>query len=103
MKKNLIYAKRLFMTAFCSMVLSLGWATVNEKPFVIPELKEWNGAEGMFSPSGKYVVKGGKSAEEVAQLFASDYQDLVGKTLTPKNGKPSKGDIVLVLESTYFL
>lgn len=99
MKKNLIYAKRLFMTAFCSMVLSLGWATVNEKPFVIPELKEWNGAEGMFSPSGKYVVKGGKSAEEVAQLFASDYQDLVGKTLTPKNGKPSKGDIVLVLKS----
>lgn len=63
------------------MVLSLGWATVNEKPFVIPELKEWNGAEGMFSPSGKCVVKGGKSAEEVAQLFASDYQDLVGKTL----------------------
>lgn len=99
MKKNLIYAKRLFMTAFCSMVLSLGWATVNEKPFVIPELKEWNGAEGMFSPSGKYVVKGGKSAEEVAQLFASDYQDLVGKTLTPKNSKPSEGDIVLVLKS----
>ena len=38
----------------------------------------------MFTPSGKYVVKGGKNAQEVAKLFAADYHDLVGKTLTPK-------------------
>ena len=80
-------------------MLSCGWAAVNEKPFVIPELKQWSGAEGMFTPSGKYVVKGGKNAQEVAKLFAADYHDLVGKTLTPKTGKPSAGDIVLVLQS----
>ncbi len=53
----------------------------------------------MFTPSGKYVVKGGKNAQEVAKLFAADYHDLVGKPLTPKTGKPSAGDIVLVLQS----
>ena len=98
MKKNLIYAKRLFLTVCCSFALSCGWAAVNEKPFVVPELKEWSGAEGMFSPSGKYVVQGGKGAEAVARTFAADYRDLVGSSLTPKTGKPSKGDIVLVLK-----
>lgn len=99
MKKNLNDFKRLLLTACCTLVLSCGWAAVNEKPFVIPELKQWSGAEGMFTPSGKYVVKGGKNAQEVAKLFAADYHDLVGKTLTPKTGKPSAGDIVLVLQS----
>ena len=99
MKKNLNDFKRLLLTACCTLVLSCGWATVNEKPFVIPELKQWSGAEGMFTPSGKYVVKGGKNAQDVAKLFAADYHDLVGKPLTPKTGKPSAGDIVLVLQS----
>lgn len=99
MKKNLNDFKRLLLTACCTLVLSCGWAAVNEKPFVIPELKQWSGAEGMFTPSGKYVVKGGKNAQEVAKLFAADYHDLVGKSLTPKTGKPSAGDIVLVLQS----
>mgnify|MGYP006900819365 FL=1 len=54
MKKNLNDFKRLLLTACCTLVLSCGWATVNEKPFVIPELKQWSGAEGMFTPSGKY-------------------------------------------------
>lgn len=99
MKKNLNDFKRLLLTACCTLVLSCGWATVNEKPFVIPELKQWSGAEGMFTPSGKYVVKGGKNAQDVAKLFAADYHDLVGKTLTLKTGKPSAGDIVLVLQT----
>lgn len=99
MKKNLNDFKRLLLTACCTLVLSCGWATVNEKPFVIPELKQWSGADGMFTPSGKYVVKGGKNVQEVAKLFAADYHDLVGKPLTPKTGKPSAGDIVLVLQS----
>ena len=37
MKKNLNEFKRLLLTACCTLVLSCGWATVNEKPFVIPE------------------------------------------------------------------
>ena len=56
MNKNLISVKRLFLTACCSLALSFGWAAVNDKPFVVPELKQWSGAEGMFAPSGKYIV-----------------------------------------------
>ena len=43
MKKNLNDFKRLLLTACCTLVLSCGWAAVNEKPFVIPELKQWSG------------------------------------------------------------
>ena len=103
MIKNLINVKRLFLTACCSFALSLGWAAINEKPFVVPELKQWSGADGMFAPSGKYIVKGGKQAEKVAQVFAADYHSLVGNTLTPKTGKPSTGDIVLVLKADKLL
>jgi len=99
MKTNLNNAKRLLLTACCSFILSTGWAIQNEKPFVIPELKEWNGAEGMFAPSGKYVVRGGKMAEEVARTFAADYHDLLGNKLTQKQGKATEGDIVLVLKN----
>ena len=99
MNKNLISVKRLFLTACCSLALSFGWAAVNDKPFVVPELKQWSGAEGMFAPTGKYIVKGGKQAEAVAALFANDYADLVGNRLTAKSGKPSAGDIVLVLKA----
>ena len=99
MNKNLISVKRLFLTACCSLALSFGWAAVNDKPFVVPELKQWSGAEGIFAPSGKYIVKGGKQAEAVAALFANDYADLVGNRLTAKSGKPSAGDIVLVLKA----
>ncbi len=99
MNKNLISVKRLFLTACCSLALSFGWAAVNDKPFVVPELKQWSGAEGMFAPSGKYIVKGGKQAEAVAALLANDYADLVGNRLTAKSGKPSAGDIVLVLKA----
>ncbi len=99
MKKNLFSVKRLFMTVCCSVALSCGWAAVNPKPFVVPELKQWSGAEGMFRPSGKLIVKGGKQAEAVAAVFAKDYADLLGCPLTTKSGKPTAGDIVLVLKS----
>ena len=98
MKKNLFSVKRLFMTVCCSVALTCAWADVNPKPFVVPELKQWSGAEGTFRPSGKYIVKGGKQAEAVAALFAKDYADLVGSQLTAKSGKQAAGDIVLVLK-----
>ena len=32
-------------------LLGKSFAADNEKPFVIPELQEWRGAQGMFIPS----------------------------------------------------
>lgn len=92
-------AKSIVLTLCLCTTSALTWAGVNPKPFVVPELKEWHGAEGQMALSGKYVVKGGKAAAEVGQMFAADYGSLMGAQLTLKNGKPSKGDIVLVLKA----
>lgn len=47
MKKNFNWGKKLLMAAVC-FTLSAGfiYAESNPKPFVIPELKSWQGAEG---------------------------------------------------------
>ena len=91
--------KRLFMLACCSVVFGYSNAVVNEKPFVVPELKQWSGAEGLFCPSGYLIVKGGDKADMVANIFAADYYNLVGRKIVRKKGRPSVGDIVLVLKS----
>ena len=99
MKKNSISARRAFLTVCLSVAFGCGWAVVNDKPFVVPELKQWNGGEGVFRPSGRYVVKGGRQAETVAAMFAADYHDITGRTLTRKTGRAATGDIELVLKT----
>lgn len=86
----------------CSFLLLSGSvlrAEVNPKPFVVPELKTWTGAEGMFVPTGRVAVKGG-SAElmQIAKAFADDYQLLTGKTLKVVKGSGKAGDFVLELQ-----
>lgn len=83
-------------------VLTLGvttlYAEVNPKPFVIPELTSWTGAEGQFTPSGRIAVKGSnKDLMQIAKAFAADYQLLTGKELTVVKGNGKAGDFVLVL------
>ena len=99
MRKIFFSAKSMVLTLCLCATSALAWAGVNPKPFVVPELKEWHGAEGQMTVSGKYIVKGGKAATEVGQMFAADYGSLMGAQLTLKNGKPSKGDILLVLKA----
>jgi DeoR/GlpR family transcriptional regulator of sugar metabolism len=73
-------------------------AEVNPKPFVVPELKTWTGAEGMFAPSGRIAVKGGdKELMRIAQAFAADYELLTCRTLKVEKGSGKAGDFVLAL------
>lgn len=73
-------------------------AEINPKPFVIPELTQWEGAEGMFTPSGRLVVKGNnKAAIQVANAFIADYKAITGKELNLAKGKEKAGDFVLEL------
>lgn len=75
------------------------FAEINPKPFVIPELTQWTGAEGTFTPSYRVAVKGGKKElMRVAQAFAADYEAITGKALTVVKGKGKAGDFVLTLE-----
>lgn len=73
-------------------------AQVNPKPFVVPELKTWTGAEGHFVPTGRIAVNGGdKELLRVAEVFATDYRLLTGRALTVVKGKGKAGDFVLTL------
>ncbi len=88
-------ARKLFAVAV-SCLLSVGalWADVNPKPFVIPELKTWTGAEGQTALSGRIVVKSSK-LNAVAKALVADYEQLTGRKLTIATGAAKAGDIVL--------
>ena len=80
-------------------MLSAGalWADINPKPFVVPELKTWSGAEGQTALSGRIVVKNAK-LKAVAAALAADYKEMFGKELTIVNGATKGGDVVLSLK-----
>lgn len=95
---NLFSSKKILALATCCM-LSAGalWADINPKPFVVPELKTWSGAEGQTALSGRIVVKNVK-LKAVAAALAADYKEMFGKELTIVNGATKGGDVVLSLK-----
>lgn len=95
---NLFSSKKILALAACCM-LSAGalWADINPKPFVVPELKTWSGAEGQTALSGRIVVKNAK-LKAVAAALAADYKEMFGKELTIVNGAIKGGDVVLSLK-----
>ena len=99
MKRKTFSLRHIVCAAVCAMGFTLSaMAQVNPKPFVVPELTSWTGAEGQFVPSGRVVYTGGKDAEAAARLFANDYAALTGKSLTVAKGKAAKGDFAIVLK-----
>lgn len=49
------------------------------KPFVIPELREWQSASGTFDFSGKISISADEKSAEVAKIFAEDFKTMFGK------------------------
>ncbi len=75
-------------------------ANVSEKPFVIPELKEWKGEAGNFIPSDDARIvcpAGDQELLRIARLFAADYAEMFGRTLKVVSEKAAKGDFVFAL------
>lgn len=94
---------RFVSKALCLVVFSLfvqmGVYAQNEKPFVVPELKEWKGNEGAFIPSADMrVVYAQDALRSVAEAFAADYGQMFGLTPEVIQGKPSAGDIYFTLK-----
>ena len=89
------------MVIFC-LTGSLSRAAVNPKPFVIPELKQWTGKDGNFIP-GKdaRIVCTSQNPEllRIAKMFADDYRQMFGQTLSVVQGKAASGDFVLALST----
>lgn len=94
---------RFVSKALCLFVLSLfvqmGLYAQNEKPFVVPELKEWKGSKGDFVPSSDMrVVYADEALRAVAEAFAADYGQMFGAAPAVAQGKPSAGDIYFTLK-----
>ncbi len=99
MKRQLKSVARWLMCACLMLTSSVLHAEVNEKPFVIPELQTWTGAEGALELSGTVCVSGNdKELMRVAKAFAADYETMFGKALTVKKGSAKAGDIQFVLK-----
>ena len=87
----------LMLVAACTLFLGKSFAANNEKPFVIPELQEWRGAQGMFNPSAtSRIVYASKdpAVARVANQFAEDYETMFGRKLAVVQGRASAGDFV---------
>lgn len=68
---------------------------VNEKPFTIPEVQEWNGLSGNSSRlKGKIIIKD-KDLRPMAELLAMDLKEMSGKEFTICSGRTRAGDICL--------
>lgn len=86
------------MAACCLLSAGSIWADINPKPFVVPELKTWTGAEGQTTLSGRIIVKSPK-AMAVANALIADLKEMSGTNLTVVKGAAKPGDIVLSLKN----
>lgn len=90
--------------AQCVMVPGLAAASGNEKPNVVPGLREWQGGEGDFCLTGGSALvlnpedadMLGGTAEQIAAFFA----DMLEHPVSIRTGKPGKGDVLLCLDPT---
>lgn len=99
-KKNKILEAILLTIMLFFPIANSIYAQLNPKPFVIPEIRQWTGKEGTFTPqSYTRIVCTSKHPElkRIAQIFASDYSAMFGKKLEVTQDKAKDGDFVLSL------
>ena len=91
----------LLLAAMGLLIVSPAFAQKNEKPFVIPELREWKGGNGAFTIGDATRIvypKNNPQLEKVANQFAADYKAMFGKELATAEGSAKKGDISLAIK-----
>lgn len=80
----------------------------NEKPAVVPALREWAGTKGTFTPNpaSRIVIrtadagKGKPTLRQRMNTFARDYQDVTGNQITVVEGEEAAaGDIFVTLDT----
>ena len=102
MRNKFVSLQALALLVIFCLTGSLTRAAVNPKPFVVPELKQCTGKDGNFPP-GKdaRIVCTSQNPEllRIARMFADDYQQMFGQTLSVAQGKATSGDFVLSLSA----
>lgn len=102
MRNKFVSLKVLALLVIFCLTGSLTRAAVNPKPFVVPELKQWTGKDGNFTPGkNARIVCTSQNPEllRIARMFADDYQQMFGQTLSVAQGKATPGDFVLSLSA----
>ena len=97
--KNFILTLTVLASA---LSLQAAPAKINDKPFVIPELKEWKGAEGTLRLTGKsriVIPADNEELKSVAEMLAEDIREMYGEQLEISTGKGRDGDILLALKA----
>ena len=83
----------------CGICFCFGIYAQQQKPFVIPELKEWKGATGFFMPKQCVrIIYGAPGLQKIARQFAADYKALFGVLPEIAEGKPCKGDFFFTIK-----
>ena len=97
------YINRFYWIIALCLIISTGAnASVNPKPFVIPELKEWKGSDGAFVPTEATKIvyaANNPELERIARIFAQDYQTMFGRSLEVVQGKGAAGDFIFSLRT----
>ncbi|MBR6648945.1 MAG: family 20 glycosylhydrolase, partial [Bacteroidaceae bacterium] len=91
----------LFIAAISLLTAVPATAQKNEKPFVIPELREWKGGVGTFAITAETRIVYPKNNTELAAVatqFAADYKKMFGTELQVAEGSAKKGDIALTIK-----
>ena len=102
MRNKFVSLQALALLVIFCLTGSLTRAAVNPKPFVVPELKQWTGKDGNFTPGTNAKIVCTSANPEllrIAQMFADDYQQMFGQTLSVAQGKATSGDFVLSLSA----
>jgi len=98
------FMKNILKLSFLLAIVATAWhaaaQNTGDKPFVIPEIKEWQAAEGRFIPDGRTRIvypAGSAELERVARMLAADCGEMFGFSPEVKTGRGRKGDVVLAL------
>lgn len=95
-------AKQMVRAALAAFILAAPAVSfaANPKPFVVPEVREWKGADGTITlvPGSSRICYSSPSLEGVARQMAQDYTTLTGQEIPVVKGKGGKGDVILTLK-----
>lgn len=91
---------RQLILSLLALAALLGAEAANNKPFTIPELRQWKGAEGVFVPATELIISySSAELEEVAQKFADDYLTMFGVRIETMQGKAKPGCFHIALKA----
>lgn len=98
-KTNLDGLVKRVTCLICGICFCFGIYAQQQKPFVIPELKEWKGETGFFTPKQSVrIICDDPDLQKVARQFAADYKALHGVLPEIAEGKPCKGDFFFTIK-----